>query len=201
MATFAVFEPPLKKQSAANVDVLARAERFKFVRDGFSWLAFIFGPVWMLCNRLWLAFVCYCVAIFAITAAAMWFGLAEGAVTLASLVLALLVGFEATTLRRRKLMFWRWQDAGIVVERNREAAERRFFDRWVVSAPTQIADTPAANMPAASNLVVMPTVAAPTPSATPQAPAEPVQRVPIYDPESYVIGMFPPKGTPPGGKP
>lgn len=201
MATFAVFEPPLKKRSAANVDALSRAERFKFVRDGFSWLAFIFGPVWMLCHRLWLALLCYCVAIFALTAGAMWFGLAEGAVTLASLVLALLVGFEATTLRRRKLLFWRWQDAGIVVERNREAAERRFFDRWVASVPAQIADTPAPEMPAASNLVVMPTVAPATPSATSETPAETVQRVPVYDPESYVIGMFPPKGTPPGGKP
>ena len=200
MATFAVFEPPLKKQSAANVDALSRAERFKFVRDGFSWLAFIFGPVWMLCHRLWLAFVCYCVAIFAITAMSMWFGLAEGAVTLASLVLALLVGFEATTLRRRKLMFWRWQDGGIVVERNREAAERRFFDRWVASVPAQIADAPAAEMPIASNLVLMPTGASATPPATSETPAETVQRVPVYDPESYVIGMFPPKGTPPGGK-
>ncbi len=179
--------------------MLARAERFKFVRDGFSWLAFIFGPVWMLCNRLWLAFVCYCVAIFAITAMSIWFGLAEGAVTLASLVLALLVGFEAATLRRRKLMFWRWQDAGIVVEHNREAAERRFFDRWVASAPEKIADASATHMPAASNLVVMPT--APAPAAASEAPAEQAQRVPVYDPESYVIGMFPPKGTPPGGKP
>ena len=188
MATFAVFEPPLKKQSTANVDVLARAERFKFVRDGFSWLAFIFGPVWMLCHRLWLAFVCYCVAIFAITAMSMWFGLAEGAVTLASLVLALLVGFEATTLRRRKLMFWRWQDAGIVVDRNREAAERRFFDRWVASSPAQIADAPAANMPAAA-------------AVSPEGSAEQAPRAGGYDSESHVIGMFPPKGTPPGEKP
>jgi hypothetical protein len=54
-------------------------------------------------------------------------------------------------------------------------------------------------MPAASNLVAVPTVA--TPSATSETPAESIQRAPAYDPESYVIGMFPPKGTPPGGKP
>ncbi len=45
-----------------------------------------------------------------------------------SLLIALLVGFEAGSLRRWSLR--RWINRGIVVAHNREAAEHRFFDRW-----------------------------------------------------------------------
>lgn len=184
MAVYAVFEPPLKKRSA-DVDVLTRAERFKFVRDGFSWAAFLFGPVWMLCYRLWLALICYCVAAFAIAAAATWFDLADGAATLASLLVALLIGFEATTLRRRKLLFWRWQDAGVVVGRNYEAAERRFFDRWIMAARTGSAE------PAAATLAT-------------ETSAPPVHAAESQAPESHVSDMFPSQVTlsaPPESKP
>ena len=134
MAVYAVFEPPLKEDAGAD-ETMERALRFKFVRDGFSFWAFLLGPVWMLFHRLWLALICYIVLIFAITLVAFSFGLAEGAVTIASLLIALLLGFEAATLRRRKLLRWRWRDLGVVVEKNREAAERRFFDRWVAAQP------------------------------------------------------------------
>jgi hypothetical protein len=167
MATYAVFEPPLKEQSARSADMLAHAERFKFVRDGFSWLAFLFAPFWMLFNRLWLAFVCYLVVMAAIAVGATMLGIAAGAVTLASLVLALLIGFEAPTLRRRKLLWWRWRDRGVVVADRRDSAEQRFFDRWA-------ADARAA-------------VIAPQSAAYSHAPA--------YDPDAYLTGQFSPKGA------
>jgi hypothetical protein len=135
MAVYAVFEPPLKEDAAGAGAAMERALRVKFVRDGFSWVAFLFGPVWMLYHRLWLAVVCYVALIFVVTVIAFKFGLAEGAVTLASLLIAVLIGFESATLRRRKLLRWRWRDLGVVVEKNREAAERRFFDRWVATVP------------------------------------------------------------------
>jgi hypothetical protein len=135
MAVYAVFEPPLKEDAASAAAAMERALRVKFVRDGFSWVAFLFGPVWMLYHRLWLAVVCYVALIFIIAVIAFKFGLAEGAVTLASTLIAVLIGFEAATLRRRKLLRWRWRDLGVVVEKNRETAERRFFDRWVATVP------------------------------------------------------------------
>jgi hypothetical protein len=155
MAAYAVFEPPIKDPSRP-VDLYAHAERFRFVRDGFSWGAFIFGPLWMLRHKLWLAFVVYMLIAGAGTFAAMRLGLAEGAVTLASILLALLVGFEGATLRRRKLLRKRWHDLGIVVARNREGAERRFFDQWTMRAP--VASAPVS-------------VAAAAPAAEPQASA------------------------------
>ena len=45
-------------------------------------------------------------------------------------LLSLLLGFEAATLRRWKLLRSKWIDHGIVVADDIETAERRFFDRW-----------------------------------------------------------------------
>ena len=46
-------------------------------------------------------------------------------------LLALLVGFEAATLRRFTLSRRGWRNVGIVVGDDVESAERRFFDAWV----------------------------------------------------------------------
>ena len=54
MSIYTVHEPPLKAdQSTPDPD------RFVFVRDGFSFWAFLFAPLWMLRHRLWLVFVGY----------------------------------------------------------------------------------------------------------------------------------------------
>jgi hypothetical protein len=168
MATYAVFEPPLKDQSAGLTDVLSHAERFKFVRDGFSWLAFLFAPFWMLFNRLWLALVFYLLLMAVIVIGATRLGIVAGAVTLTSLVLALLIGFEAATLRRRKLLYWRWRDRGVVVADGRDSAEQRFFDRWVAEEKAAVAAPEVAALP---------------------------PRQPAYDPDGYLKGQFSPKDS------
>jgi hypothetical protein len=63
------------------------------------------------------------------------------------LLIALLVGFEAGTLRRWSLR--RWTNRGIVVAANREAAEHRFFDRWSGNMPADAApaEPPASRPP------------------------------------------------------
>ena len=118
-------------------------------------------------------------------------------------MLAFLIGLEAATLRRRKLLWWRWRDAGIVVADDLVAAEQRFFDRWVARAPLSETVTMAPTVVAPADTVV----AAPEPPGAPAAvaatpahdlPAErtaeqPAQQRP-YDPDSYVVGMFPPPG-------
>ena len=56
MAIYTVHEPPLRTGAAAP-----DPERFIFVRDGFSFWAFLFGPLWMLRHRLWLVLLLYIV--------------------------------------------------------------------------------------------------------------------------------------------
>src|SRR4029450_3830547 len=50
MSIYPVYEPPLKAHESAP-----NPERFVFVRDGFSFWAFLLAPWWMLRHRLWLA--------------------------------------------------------------------------------------------------------------------------------------------------
>ena len=49
MSSYTVHEPPLRAGAAAP-----EPERYVFVRDGFSFWAFLFGPLWMLRHRMWL---------------------------------------------------------------------------------------------------------------------------------------------------
>ena len=58
MSVYTVHEPPLRAGAAAS-DV----ERFAFVRDGFSWWAFLFAPLWMLRHRMWLVLIGYVVVV------------------------------------------------------------------------------------------------------------------------------------------
>ncbi|HWL31096.1 MAG TPA: DUF2628 domain-containing protein [Xanthobacteraceae bacterium] len=137
MAVYTVHEPRPRRNGDA-----APPERYAFVRDGFYLWAFLLGPLWMLWHRLWLVLGLYVVAMGAIEAGMWALGL-SGAVKFAVMVLiAILVGCEAGTLRRFGLR--RWTEHGIVVADDREEAERRFFDRWTGA---RVASPPLAREP------------------------------------------------------
>jgi hypothetical protein len=128
MTTFTVHEPPPRKNEETASPV-----RFAFVRDGFYFWAFLLGPVWMLYHRLWLVLLMYLAGTGAIQVALWALGVSGLVKFIVALLIAVLVGFEAGTLRRWSLR--RWINRGIVVAYNREAAEHRFFDRWSGSLP------------------------------------------------------------------
>jgi hypothetical protein len=153
MKVFTVHQPP-----KLTGDAVRDAERFVFVRDGFHFWAFILGPLWMLWRRMWLVLFLYVLAMTAIQIGLLALG-ASPIVSLAvDVLIALLVGFEAATLRRFTLR--NWKTVGMVVARDREEAERRFFDAWVdrdESPRPAAASTPVPAMrrsPAASDEVV-----------------------------------------------
>jgi hypothetical protein len=56
-----------------------------------------------------------------------------GWLTLVTLALSLLVGFEAGTLRRWALARRGWTTLGTVSGRTAEECERRFFDLWLAT--------------------------------------------------------------------
>jgi hypothetical protein len=124
MAVYTVHEPPRR-----NDDALVHSERFAFVRDGFSWAAFLFGPLWMLRHRLWLALFLYLVAVAGLGAALRVVGAADAGIAI-TLLISLLVGFEASSLRRYGLGRRKWTILGVVVGDDLESAERRFFAAW-----------------------------------------------------------------------
>jgi hypothetical protein len=129
MPTYTVHAPPPRRGEEA-----ADPERFLLVRDGFYFWAFLLAPLWLLFRRLWLAFVVYVVITGVVDAALIRAGLPTWAQVVVSLVIALLVGLEAGTLRRRKLQRKRWTMLGFVVGDDVEDAERRFFAQWTVRA-------------------------------------------------------------------
>jgi hypothetical protein len=128
MTVYMVFEPARRGEAS-----LAHAERIAFVPDRFSWTAFLFGPLWLVWHRLWLALVVYVVGVGALDVGLRLLGASRDVRSLALALIGLLLGFEAATLRRRALMRRGWRERDIVIGDDREAAERRFFDRYVTA--------------------------------------------------------------------
>lgn len=114
-------------------------ETFVFVRDGFHIWAFVTGLFWLAYHRLWLALLGYIVLTFVGEVALSLLGVSSSVRMLAMLLVAVLMGFEAASIQRWTLSRRKWQQLDIVVAKNEEAAERRFFDRWIAgkSAPGQ----------------------------------------------------------------
>jgi signal transduction histidine kinase len=108
-------------------DDLATLERAVFVREGFSWAALIFGPLWLLWNRLWLASAVWLALEGAL---AIWDAYAAPAHSITAalqFLLHLALGFEASQLRRGALARRRFHIVGIVQGRRMMDAERAFF--------------------------------------------------------------------------
>jgi hypothetical protein len=168
MSVYTVHQAPARAQSASS------AEDFVFVRDSFSWWAFLLAPLWMLRHRMWLVLVGYVVLSGAIEAALVRLGASHTAIAIVGLLISLLVGLEASTLRRLVLRRRGWSNVAIISGKDLEDAERRFFDAWLHDAPSR---TGARNAPP-------PTPPSGGPIGLPRVPQTP-----------GVIGLFPEPGA------
>ena len=179
MSIYTVYEPPLKAHESAP-----DPERFVFVRDGFSFWAFLLAPWWMLRHRLWLALVCYVILAVALSVALRLIGTSAAVAIIAGALFSLLVGFEAATLRRFGLARRGWRNVGIVVGDDVESAERRFFDAWANKTwDNKTWDNKTwAERPSVDGV----------PRASSPAMGVPMAR----RPSSEVIGLFPQPGAP-----
>jgi hypothetical protein len=110
-----------------------RAERLKFVREGFSAIAFVLPPIWMLMNRLWLVLIGYLLVLGAVHGLITLFEIPDHWRYYATLAINLLVGFEADTLQRWSLDRRNWRMVGAVSGISFDECERRFFQGWVPS--------------------------------------------------------------------
>jgi len=164
MSVYTVHEPPLRAADAAP-----DADRFQFVRDGFYFWAFLLTPLWMAWHRMWLVLVLYVVIDAGLENAMYYSGAGTGWIVLVQLLISLLVGVEASTLRRFSLARRGWRNVGVVSGETLEAAERRFFDSWVRTPPDRRVARAAV-------------AAAPTPA-------------PPIAPSSDIIGLFPDPGA------
>ena len=172
MSVYTVHEPPPRRGAVAP-----EAERFVFVRDGFSLWALLLAPLWMLRHRMWLVLVGYIVIAAGLQIGVRVLGGWAPAGAAIGILLGLLVGLEAGTLRRFTLGRRGWQNIGVVSGDDVEDAERRFFDVWVRQRGGQSA-APTPPMPPVARTGTSPVAT----QRMPQAPA--------------VVGLFPEPGAP-----
>jgi hypothetical protein len=150
MSVFTVHEPPLRAAESA-----ADPERFAFVRDGFYFWAFALTPLWMIWHRMWLVLLIYLIVIVGADGAMHYAGIGSGGDVAAGLLLSLLIGFEASTLRRFTLARRGCRYVGVVAGDGVEAAEGRFFDAWATAAD-RAGERPSAASPAPSSALSAP---------------------------------------------
>lgn len=122
MAIYLVHEPVAAKPGRSTAD------RAVFVKDRFSWGAFLFGPAWLLLRGQWLVLLIYIAALG---------GLLLGLAVYAPAGLAyapwfvfcfhLLLGFEATSIRSATLNRWGRPMTGVVAGKDLDDCERRYF--------------------------------------------------------------------------
>lgn len=123
MAIFSVHLP-------GNATSETVADRAVFVREGFAFWAVLFGPLWFLRHREWLGLVGWLVIAALINVAERW----TGPVTAGGfeLILAITTGVVANDIRRLTLALRGFRESVVVEGESREAAERRFFDAWLL---------------------------------------------------------------------
>jgi len=125
MAIYTVHEPPARMKASRR-----GADRFRFVRDGFYFWAFVVPVLWLLWHRLWLVLIGYLILAGGLAFGLTALGVSGGPFILATLLLNLLVGLEASSLWRWTLRRNKWRDLGVVAGDTREAVEHRFFSTW-----------------------------------------------------------------------
>jgi hypothetical protein len=168
MSVYTVYQPPLRPADSSPA-----TDRFVFVRDGFSWWAFLLTPLWMLRHRLWMVLTVYVLVLAGIDAALHALGASALTLIVVGALVSLFVGLEAGTLRRLTLSGRGWRNIGVVGGHDAEEAERRFFDAWVRRTVAQRSTPPEASAPSS-----------PSPVTTDPFSAE----------RSGVIGLFPEPG-------
>jgi hypothetical protein len=176
MPVFTVHGP-----AADGVDIRF-TEKFVFVRDGFHFWALVFGPAWLVWNRLWLATIGWIIAITALHLGLASLGAGRPTIWFADFMVAILMGLEAASLQRWTFSRGKWRQLDLVVADDEESAERRFFDRW-------------ANAQRGGSYDPL-TVDRGGPPPTRNFPGQPFSKPPPPLPQGGIIGLFPEPGAP-----
>jgi hypothetical protein len=127
---YTVHEPP-----QPPAEKLERGESLVFVRDGFSWMAALFAPIWMLAHRMWLVLIGYVVLQAALELSLTGLGAAPQWLGASAVGMHVALGFEASSLRRWTLARKGWRMLGAVTGTSAIDAERRFFQAWLAEPP------------------------------------------------------------------
>ena len=129
MIIFTVHEPQRPAQGLE-----ARADSIVFVKEGFTIWGFLFGPLWLLYNRAWGAFILTLVFMAGLAALLGQLGLRNEGPAIVDLLVSLIIGFEGNDILRWSLERKGYGLVASVAGRNRLECERRFFEAWLPHA-------------------------------------------------------------------
>ncbi|RRH93770.1 DUF2628 domain-containing protein [Mesorhizobium tamadayense] len=115
MAIYVVMEPP----AGGN-----KAEDASLVRDGFTWLGFLFSPLWLAWHRLWVEALLTFAVMAILSVLGEKLGL-EWAGSGLSLLVSLYIGLEGQGLRISALRRRGWREWGVVEAGRLDDAEVR----------------------------------------------------------------------------
>jgi hypothetical protein len=162
--------------SAITADTRSAGDRVEFVRDGFHFWAFVFGVLWLIYHRLWLATLGYVVVTVGLMVGLTLLHVDSQTRFVVMLLIAIWMGLEAASLQRWTLSRRRWRQIDVVVADDAQMAERRFFDRWTAARGGPDDDA---------------SVDRGGPPPTRDVPPRPFSRPPS---ETDVLGLFPQPG-------
>ena len=126
MIVYSVYEPPIPA-----TELIERSDRLAFVKEGFSWPAFLVPLLWLIYYRMWIEFV---VLLLVYVGLQLVFGADNQGPALtafASFAIGVLFAFEANDLRTASLERRGYRFAGVASGRDRIDAERSFFSEWL----------------------------------------------------------------------
>nr|WP_236960495.1 DUF2628 domain-containing protein [Methylobacterium durans] len=106
-------------------------DRAQIVPDGFSWGAFAFSVLWFFLHRLWLAGLGVLAGLIAIAVLGRVLGLSPFTGFLVTLLVSVLIGLEASSLRRWTLARRGRPVRDAVVAGSVSEAESRLMARWL----------------------------------------------------------------------
>jgi hypothetical protein len=142
VTVFAVYEPPVQAP-----DLVERADRLAFVKEGFSWPAFFVPLLWPLYHRMWIEWAVLVLVYIVVQLAIGTDAEAQTLTAWASLAISVLFATVANDLRAASLERRDYRFAGAASGRDRTDAERAFFSHWLPKQETTARESAASPAP------------------------------------------------------
>lgn len=129
----AIFTVHLPKTAPGQ---LPASEKIVFLRDGFSWPAFLFGPFWLAWRRAWLAAALWTLLLVVIAVIGWKLRISRDALSWLTLALGVWLGFEGARLVAWSLARRGYVEQDLVIGEDLDEAEAAYFHRHRPSEPT-----------------------------------------------------------------
>ncbi|MEM7619122.1 MAG: DUF2628 domain-containing protein [Pseudomonadota bacterium] len=122
MTSYTIFQPPVPA-----LDSVSRSDELVFVKEGFSWAAFLIPLIWLVYHRVWIGLGLMLAISIVINVIFESLRSPEIYATLAFLAISLIVAFEGNAMRRWQLSRRDYRLIGVVSGRNLSECEEIFF--------------------------------------------------------------------------